>query len=75
MNIIPPEHFGKPEPSRSVMALVSGHHNPGADDHADAEHCPILSRHWPNFPEPVTEEDGRMNARADKPWSTTLGGG
>ncbi len=55
MNIIPPEHFGKPEPSRSVMALVSGRRNPGANDHADAENCPILSLHWPNFPEPVTE--------------------
>ncbi len=55
MKIILSKRFGKPEPSRSVMALVSGRHNPGADDHADAEHCPILSLHWPNFPAPVAE--------------------
>ncbi len=55
MNIIPSKRFGKPEPSRSVMALVSGRHNPSADDHADAAHYPILSLHWPNFPAPVTE--------------------
>ena len=57
MNIIPPEHFGKPEPSRSVMALVSRRHTPGADDHADAGHYPILSLHWPNFPASVTEAE------------------
>ena len=54
MNIIPPKHFGKAEPSRSVMALVSGRHNPGADGHADADHYPILSRHWPNLSTPQT---------------------
>ncbi len=57
MNIIPPEHFGKSEPPRSVMALVSGRHNPSADDHTDAERCPILARHWPNFPAPVIEAE------------------
>lgn len=54
MNIIPFEHFGKPDPSRPVMALVSGRHNPDADGHADADHYPILSRHWPNLSTPQT---------------------
>lgn len=58
MNIISPEHFGKPEPPRSVMALVSGRHNPSADDHTGAERCPILARHWPNFPAAVAEAEG-----------------
>ena len=49
MNIIPPEHFGKPEPSRPVMALASGRQNPGTVDRAAAEHYLILSLHWPDF--------------------------
>jgi hypothetical protein len=57
MKIILSKRFGKPEPSRSVMALVSGRHTPGADDHADAGHYPILSLHWPNFPAPATEAE------------------
>ena len=57
MKIILSKRFGKPEPSRSVMALVSGRHNPSADDHTDAERCPILARHWPNFPTPVIEAE------------------
>ena len=57
MNLIPSEHFGKPELSRSVMALMSGRHNPGADDHAGAAHYPILSLHWPNFAAPATEAE------------------
>ncbi len=57
MKVISSKHFVKPEPSRSVMALVSGRHNPGGDDHADAEHYPILSLHWPNFPALATEAE------------------
>ena len=57
MKIILSKRFGKPEPSRSVMALVSGRHNPGTDDRPDVDHYPILSLHWPNFPTSVIEAE------------------
>ena len=55
MNICPNPHAIKPNPSRPLTARLPWHHNPGTDDRADADHYPILSLHWPNFPAPVTE--------------------
>ena len=57
MKIVPPKRFGKPEPPRLVTARLPGRHNPGTDNRGAADHYPILSHHWPNFPASVTEAE------------------
>ena len=58
MNIILPERFVKPDPSRPVTASLPERRNEGTDGvlgAGDGDYL-ILARHWPNFPVPLRRE-------------------
>ena len=55
MNIFLNPHAIKPEPLRSATASLPEWRNEGGVSGAGDGDYPILGKHWPNFPAPITE--------------------